>query len=68
MKLSSPQQRLLNRMSHGAKLYLDNSSGKYKLFDSPTTRTIDPKTVDVLRNRGLIEGGITGRFTLRPPK
>lgn len=68
MKLSAPQQRLLNRMSHGATLYLDNSSGKYRLFDSPITRTIDPKTVEVLQNRGLLDGTLAGKFTLRPQK
>ena len=62
MTLTAPQQRVLDRMRGGAKLSLDG--GKFKLQDGVSTRTIDPRTVESLRNQQLIGGVLTGRYWL----
>lgn len=60
--ISVSQQRILNRMRNGAKLSLEH--GKYKLAEGSIVRTVNSKTVEVLKAQCLIEGAITGQYRL----
>lgn len=64
MPTSVTQQRLLDRIRNGAKLSFESCSGKYKLVEGSITKTIDPRTVEALRGQHLIEGTLTGQYSI----
>lgn len=64
MKLSAPQQRLIDRMKAGAHLAWLSEKGKYQLVDGPVVRTVDHRTVEQLVQASKIDRDMLGGCVL----
>jgi hypothetical protein len=64
MKLSEPQERLVQKMKSGAKLQHHLDSGLFRPHETSTTRTVHPATVESLLKVGLIRKTLGGECFL----
>jgi hypothetical protein len=64
MKLSEPQDLLVQKMKGGAVLLHHRDTGLFRLRDTVSTRTVHPATVESLVRAGVISKSLDGSCRL----
>ena len=60
LKLSEPQELLVNKLKAGASLRHQLETGLFRLQDGSKTRTVHPATVESLIRAGVISKSMSG--------